>query len=100
MQKKMNHKIPKKVKQYAARGLHLNQFVVCKNSIGVKRARQLVNNKTVSDQVVKKMFAYLSRARTYYTGNVKTCGTVSYLLWGGLPAYFWTKKIIHKNKKK
>lgn len=96
---KATNKIPKKVKDTARRGLHYNQFVSCNNAIGVRRARQLVNNKAVSDQVIKKMFAYLSRARTYYTGSADACGTVSYWLWGGLPAYYWTKKILNEKRK-
>lgn len=94
-----SHKIPKKVKEYAARGLLYNKQVSCSNLIGVRRARQLLKNKTVSLATIKKMYSYLSRARTYYTGTPDTCGTVSYWLWGGLPAYYWTKKILHEKNR-
>ena len=36
------------------------------------------------------MVSYLSRAETYYDPNdTKACGTISYLLWGGLAAKRW-----------
>jgi len=37
------------------------------------------------------MFSYLSRAETYYNENdTEACGTISYLLWGGLAAKRWS----------
>lgn len=88
-------KVPASVKKIAAKGLDANQYVSCNNSIGVRRAKQLVNG-YVSMMTIKKMYSYLSRAKKYYTGDKNKCGTVSYWLWGGIPAYRWTKKIINE----
>ena len=88
---------PDHIKAAAKKGLSLNKGAArkCNNRIGVRRAVQLVNRAEVSTLTVKRMFSYLSRAKTYYQPNDKTaCGTISYLLWGGLPALVWTKKIL------
>ena len=38
------------------------------------------------------MYSYLSRAEEYYDeGDTKACGTISYLLWGGLAGKRWAK---------
>jgi hypothetical protein len=38
------------------------------------------------------MYSYLSRAETYYDeGDTEACGTISYLLWGGLAAKRWSE---------
>lgn len=93
------YRIPSMVKSAARKGLKANENISCNNAIGVRRAKQLITNDTVSMVTVKKMFSYLSRAKTYYQpGNLKTCGTVSYLLWGGIPAFRWTKKIVMNEK--
>ena len=45
------------------------------------------------------MKAYLERARTYYKpDDTEACGTISYLLWGGLPALRWSRRIVKKIK--
>lgn len=95
----MMYRIPSVVKSAARKGLKANENINCNNAIGVRRAKQLITNDTVSMVTVKKMFSYLSRAKTYYQpGNLKMCGTVSYLLWGGIPAFRWTKKIVNQHK--
>ena len=36
------------------------------------------------------MYSYLSRAEEYYDeSDTKACGTISYLLWGGLAGKRW-----------
>jgi hypothetical protein len=38
------------------------------------------------------MYSYLSRAEEYYNADDESaCGTISYLLWGGLAAKRWTE---------
>ena len=92
-------RVPAPVKSAAKKGLAANREINCNNAIGVRRAKQLIDQDTVSMVTVKKMFSYLSRAKTYYqAGNIKKCGTVSYLLWGGMPAFKWTKKIVMNEK--
>lgn len=91
----MTFRIPAEVKRMAARGLEANKSIRCNNAIGVRRARQLIAQDEVSIVTIKKMLGYLLRAKVYYkAGDLTKCGTVSYLLWGGIPALNWTKKII------
>jgi hypothetical protein len=90
------YKVPTAVKRLAAKGLHYNRFIKCKNAIGVKRAKQLIEKSTVSIITVKKMHSYLSRAAEYYSSNPKKCGTVSYWLWGGKTGLNWVKKVLKK----
>lgn len=88
------YKVPSAVKKIALKGLYYNRNIKCKNAIGVRRARQLINQDAVSLVTIKKMFSYLSRAAEYYSNNPKKCGTVSFWLWGGKAGYLWTKKIL------
>jgi hypothetical protein len=38
------------------------------------------------------MYSYLSRAEEYYDeSDQSACGTISYLLWGGLAAKRWSE---------
>jgi hypothetical protein len=38
------------------------------------------------------MYSYLSRAEAYYDENdMQACGTISFLLWGGLSAKRWAE---------
>lgn len=91
------YRIPAPVRSAARKGLAANQDIRCNNAIGVRRAKQLISQDTVSMVTIKKMFSYLSRAKTYYQpGKLRACGTVSFLLWGGIPALRWTKKIVNQ----
>jgi len=94
------YKVPATVKAAAKKGLRLNKEAgnKCNNRIGQRRAVQLINRNEISLATVKKMYSYLSRAKTYYQPkNTGACGTISYLLWGGIPALTWTKKILKNN---
>jgi len=52
--------------------------------------QQLSQGKPISKATISRMVSYLSRAETYYDPNdTKACGTISYLLWGGLAAKRW-----------
>ena len=60
--------------------------------IGLERANQIVNGENLSDETIKRMFSYLSRAEEFYDeGNKEACGTISYLLWGGLAGKRWAE---------
>lgn len=98
----MLYKVPAYIKNNAKKGLALNKAAgsPCNNRIGQRRAVQLINRKEINIITVKKMYSYLSRAKTYYQpGNTSACGTISFLLWGGIPALSWSKKIIADAKK-
>jgi hypothetical protein len=60
--------------------------------VGKIRARQLANGEAVSEETIKRMFSFLSRAETYYdAGDKESCGYISYLLWGGKSAKTWAE---------
>ena len=78
---------PQAAKNNAARGIRLNEAVgnKCATAVGKNRARQLVAGESLSLSTLRRTFSYLSRAEEYYNpSDTKACGTISYLLWGGL----------------
>jgi len=86
---------PKAVSAAAERGIRLNEAVnnKCATQVGKVRAQQLAQGKPVSEETIKRMFAYLSRAKAYYNpDDTEACGTISYLLWGGEPALGWSER--------
>ena len=85
---------PTAVKNNAKRGIELNEKVnnKCATQVGKIRARQLASGKGLTKSTIKRMYSYLSRAEEYYDeGDTKACGTISYLLWGGLAGKRWAK---------
>ena len=85
---------PDSVKNNAKRGIELNEAVnnKCATQVGKIRARQLANGEAVSEETIKRMFSFLSRAETYYdAGDKESCGYISYLLWGGKSAKTWAE---------
>ena len=86
---------PDAVKNNAKRGIKLNEAVgnKCATQVGKIRAQQLANGDAVSINVIKRMFSYLSRAEVYYqeADDTKSCGYISYLLWGGAAAKRWAE---------
>lgn len=94
---------PTSVRNNAKRGIELNKKVnnKCATQVGKVRAQQLANGEPISKQTIKRMYSYLSRAEEYYDeGDTKSCGYISYLLWGGKAAKRWAEsklKEIEKN---
>ena len=85
---------PSAVKNNAKRGIELNKKVnnKCATDVGKIRAQQLAQGKPISKDTIKRMYSYLSRAEEYYKPeDNKACGTISFLLWGGLAAKRWSK---------
>ena len=85
---------PDGVSNNAARGIELNekQGNECATQVGKVRAQQLANKEAVSVETIKRMYSYLSRAEEYYDESDSTaCGTISYLLWGGLAGKRWAE---------
>lgn len=62
--------------------------------VGMARARQFANRQSVSLDVVKRTFSFLSRAKTYYKPDENTPGTQAYLLWGGPAGLIWARNIL------
>ena len=85
---------PSGVKNNAKKGLELNKKVnnKCATQVGKVRATQLAAGKPISKETIKRMYSYLSRAEEYYDeGDSKACGTISFLLWGGLAGKRWSE---------
>ena len=85
---------PDAVKNNAKRGIELNEKNnnKCATQTGKVRAQQLANGEAVSEETIKRMYSYLSRAKTYYDdAETNDCGNISYLLWGGLAALRWSE---------
>ena len=85
---------PDGVKNNAKRGIELNenQGNKCATQTGKVRAQQLAKGEPISEETIRRMYSYLSRAEEYYDPNTTTeCGTISYLLWGGKAALRWSK---------
>ena len=92
---------PKAARELAERGIRLNEEVgnKCSTQIGKIRAQQISQGEPVTLMTVKRMYSYLSRAAEYYDPNdLKACGTISYLLWGGEPALRWAERIIKQEE--
>jgi hypothetical protein len=85
---------PEAVSNNAKRGIELNEKVgnKCATQVGKVRAQQLAQGKPVTEDTIKRMASYLSRAETYYDeSDTKACGTISYLLWGGKAGLRWAE---------
>ena len=85
---------PDAVSNNAKRGIELNEKVnnKCATQVGKVRAQQLAKKEPISVETIKRMYSYLSRAEEYYDENdTEACGTISYLLWGGLAAKRWSE---------
>ena len=85
---------PDAVKNNAKRGIELNEKNgnKCATPVGKVRAQQLAQGKPVSVETITRMYSYLSRAEEYYDENdTQACGTISFLLWGGLAGKRWAE---------
>lgn len=85
---------PDAVSNNAKRGIELNAKVnnKCATDVGKIRATQLAQKKNISLETIKRMYSYLSRAEEFYNeSDTEACGTISYLLWGGLAGKRWAE---------
>lgn len=87
---------PQSVKNNAKRGIELNEKSgnKCATPVGKVRAQQLAQGKPISEETIKRMYSYLSRAEEVYRekqNDSEACGNISYLLWGGLAALGWSR---------
>ena len=85
---------PDAVSNNAKRGIELNEKNgnKCATRVGRLRATTLANKETVSVDIIKRMYSYLSRAEEYYNPeDTSACGTISFLLWGGLAGKRWSE---------
>ena len=85
---------PNAVSNNAQRGIELNEKNgnKCATPVGKIRAQQLAQGKPLSVETISRMHSYLSRAEEYYNeSDTEACGTISYLLWGGLAGKRWAE---------
>jgi len=85
---------PEAVSNNAKRGIELNEKNnnKCATQTGKVRAQQLAQGKAITEETIKRMYSYLSRAKTYYDdADTNDCGNISYLLWGGLAGLRWSE---------
>lgn len=90
---------PDSVSNNAKRGIELNKKYdnKCATGVGKARAQQLAQKKPISVKTIKRMYSYLSRAEEYYDeGDTSACGTISFLLWGGLAGKRWAGSKLKK----
>lgn len=85
---------PSGVSNNAKKGIDLNEKNnnKCATQVGKVRAQQLANGEPISVETIRRMFSYLSRAEAYYDeSDMNACGTISFLLWGGLAGKRWAE---------
>jgi hypothetical protein len=85
---------PDAVSNNAQKGIDLNEKNgnKCATPVGKIRAQQLAQGKPLSVETISRMHSYLSRAEEYYNeSDTEACGTISYLLWGGLAGKRWAE---------
>lgn len=78
----------------ARRGQELNKERggTCATAVGKQTGRILAAGAPLAKSRVRRMYKYLQRAEAYYNPDDPTaCGTISYLLWGGLAAKRWSE---------
>lgn len=71
----------------AKKAIELNASIgnKCMTQVGKVRARQISKKQKLSESVLVRVRSYLERAETYYDeSDMKACGTIAYLAWGGL----------------
>lgn len=86
----------------ARRGLKMREQSAPSNrggtAIGLARANQFARRESVSLDIVKRTFSFLSRARVYYRPGSNTPGTQAYLMWGGPAGLVWARNILEQEK--
>jgi HK97 family phage major capsid protein/HK97 family phage prohead protease len=93
------------MRKNATRGLELRkEYGRGGTDVGVARARDISNNKDLSDSTIKRMYSFFSRHSSNYDkhyGEKENDGgenafTIAWLLWGGNAGYAWSKKEVKR----
>lgn len=95
--KTLNYSVPKGVQENAKRGLELRKkHKRGGTSIGVARARDLINNSKLSLDTFKRMKAFFDRHSAFkeYHNDKTSAAWISWLLWGGDEGYTWANKMV------
>ena len=101
--KHIDFKPPEGVRKAAKRGLEMRkEHGRGGTAVGVARARDLMNGKTISPSTARRMKAYFDRhqpdqkAEGFDSGEdgYPSAGRVAWLLWGSDAGYAWAKKLV------
>lgn len=96
---------PKRVSESAARGLAWRQrYGRGGTAVGVARARDLKNGRSISLRTLKRMRAYFLRhavdaeALGWYRGEpgFPSAGRIAWELWGGDAGRRWAERVLHQ----
>jgi hypothetical protein len=94
----MSYKPTQSMADNARAGLKMRDEATPSNkggtSVGLARANQFVKRESVSLDIVKRTYSFLSRASVYYDPGKPTAGTQAYLMWGGNAGLTWAKNIL------
>jgi len=95
---------PQEVRSNAKRGLELRaKYNRGGTEVGVARARDLSNGKSLSLDTLKRMSSFFARHEVDKKGEgwgVDSAGYVAWLLWGGDAGWAWAKRIISEQENK
>lgn len=90
---------PKGAREAAERGLELRrEHGRGGTPVGVARARDLMHDKRLSPETIKRMKSFFDRHAVFrkYHKDKTSAAWISWLLWGGEPGYVWAKKIVRQ----
>ncbi len=97
---------PKGVQEAARRGLEIRRSKPESQrggtEVGVARARDLANGRTLSPETVRRMYSYFSRHEVDKKGSTwkdQGKGFQAWLLWGGDPGFAFSKKVVNQMNK-
>lgn len=74
----------------------------CGTAVGWQRANQLASREAISDDVLRRTYSFLSRAKVYDQGKFtdedgkEICGSIMYAAWGGDPMLRWAERTIEQ----
>ena len=103
----MSYKTTKGMKEEAERGLAWrSEFGRGGTEVGIARARDIVNDRNLSEDTVKRMFSFFSRhevdkeAEGFNPGEdgYPSNGRIAWALWGGDAGFTWSKNIVDELK--
>ena len=96
---------PPRVSLEAARGLMLRrEFKRGGTVVGIARARDLKNGRTLSPQTVKRMHSFFcrhqvdKRGRDFFNPARPSNGFIAWLLWGGDAGQDWAADLVRRMK--
>ena len=99
-EKSGNYKPNQGMKGNAKRGLELRKkHGKGGTSVGVARARDIMNGKDLSLSTVKRMHSFFSRHAGNEEGGEDDAGYIAWLLWGGDSGRNWARSIVESKEK-